>query len=94
MFHSAVRRLGRRQLSIRSSSRLSPTASSLPLLRNYSSTHPSKAGSEFIFSRLGESDKIAPIIAKVRASFNMPLYVVLYTITMNKTDLNVLLDSK
>lgn len=96
MFQSAVRRLGR-QLSIRSSRRLSPTASSLPLLRHYSSTHPSKAGSEFIFSRLGESSKIAPIIAKVSASLislGLVIFtlcfcvVVLYTFTMNGTDLN------
>ncbi|KAL7531930.1 hypothetical protein ACHAXR_004310, partial [Thalassiosira sp. AJA248-18] len=42
-----------------------PLTSLLPL-RNYSSTDFKPAGSQFIFSRLGDASKIAPIIAKLQ----------------------------
>lgn len=65
MLQPALRRLGQ-QLSIRGSVKWSPTTTTITP-RNYTSTPtPHQAGSEFIFSRLNESEKITPIIAKLQ----------------------------
>lgn len=68
LFRRLSYKLGNR-LPIRGGwSPLSSTSTSSPLLpaRNYSTTDPKNAGSEFIFSRLGDTTKITPIIAKLQ----------------------------
>lgn len=69
MLQSAVRRLSTKfvgqQLSRHAVSKPTSTTRS-KLCNNYSTTTPLKAGSQFIFSRLGDTSKITPIIAKLQ----------------------------
>ena len=68
LFQSAARSLSARagrQLTRRNAP-INSTSVASTVLRSYSATRPGQSGSQFIFSRLGDTAKITPIIAKLQ----------------------------
>ena len=69
MFQSAARGLSARAgrlLARRGVPIINSTSVASTVLRGYSATRPGQSGSQFIFSRLGDTAKITPIIAKLQ----------------------------